>query len=161
MGRESLEEVVGISLKRRGETVSTAESCTGGLIAERLTRVPGSSAYVMEGRVTYANEAKRRLLGVPAGIFGKTGPGAVSRDCAEAMARGLREKAKTDWAVAVTGIAGPDGGSPEKPVGLVFIALAGPKGVRAWEHRFPGPRARVREWSALWALEHLRRALGK
>lgn len=156
-GRETLEEVVGVLLKGRGQTLSLAESCTGGLLTERLTRVPGSSAYVVEARVTYKNEAKVRLLDVPEEVLKEKG--AVSRECALAMAGGVRGKAVTDWALSVTGIAGPDGGTAEKPVGLVFIALAGPSGAEAWEHRFSGDRRQVREWSALWALEHLRRAL--
>ena len=175
-GRETLEEAVGGLLKKQGGTLALAESCTGGGVAERITRVPGSSAWFVEGLVTYANEAKKRLLGVPESVLKKHG--AVSRACALAMADGVRRRARTTWGVSVTGIAGPDGGSAAlsaefrgqtashradipvgKPVGLVFIAAAGPGVRRAWEHRFSGDRARIRERSALWALERLRRSL--
>ncbi len=157
IGRETLEETVGGLLKTRGETLALAESCTGGGLAERITRVPGSSAWFVEGLVTYANEAKKRLLGVPESVLKKHG--AVSRACVLAMADGVRRRARTTWGVAVTGIAGPEGGFAAKPVGLVYIAAAGPGVRRAWEHRFSGDRARIRERSALWALERLRRLL--
>ena len=152
-----MEETVGGLLKTRGETLALAESCTGGGLAERITRVPGSSAWFVEGLVTYANEAKKRLLGVPESVLKKHG--AVSRACVLAMADGVRRRARTTWGVAVTGIAGPEGGFAAKPVGLVYIAAAGPGVRRAWEHRFSGDRARIRERSALWALERLRRLL--
>jgi nicotinamide-nucleotide amidase len=156
-GREALEEAVGKLLKARGQTVSAAESCTGGLLSERLTRTPGSSSYFIESSVTYANAAKVRRLGVPGEVLKEKG--AVSRECALAMAEGLRRKTETDWALSVTGIAGPGGGTAEKPVGLVYIGLAGRGKARAWEHRFAGDRGRIRQFSALWALEHLRRSL--
>jgi nicotinamide-nucleotide amidase len=155
--KDVLEGVVGGLLTARGETVATAESCTGGGLAERLTRTGGSSLYFVEGRVTYHNRSKEALLGVPSSVL--TGEGAVSRRCARAMAEGLRRRAKTTWALSITGIAGPGGGTPLKPVGLVFIGLAGPRGTRVWEHRFSGDRGRIREQSGLWALDHLRRSL--
>ena len=155
--RERPEAAVGRLLSERGETLALAESCTGGGIGERVTRVPGSSAWFVEGRVAYADRAKRRLLGVSARIL--KGKGAVSRECARAMAAGVRRRAGTDWGLAVTGIAGPGGGSPGKPVGLVFIALDGRGARRVWAHRLPGRRARVRSRAILRALGHLRAAL--
>lgn len=121
-GEKALQDAVGQMLIARRETISTAESCTGGLIAKRLTDIPGSSAYLMQGFVTYANDAKIRLLNVPAGLI--EAHGAVSAPVAEAMATNCRKISNTDYALAATGIAGPTGGTPEKPVGLVFIASA-------------------------------------
>lgn len=154
---ETMEEIVGIRLKARDETVSVAESCTGGLIARRLTEVPGSSAYFIEGAVTYSNEAKVRTLNVSPGILEKYG--AVSAECAEAMAKGMRERAVTDHAVSVTGIAGPDGGSEEKPVGTVFIGYAGKKRVKSVKLTLPGDRYLIRWRSSQAALDYLRRQL--
>ena len=156
---ETMEEVVGRLLAQRGETLSVAESCTGGLIARRLTEVPGSSAYFIEGAVTYSNEAKIRALGVPSEII--VSHGAVSAECAEAMASGIRERAKTDHAISVTGIAGPDGGSPEKPVGTVFIAYAGPENSRSIKVALPGDRYLIRWRASQTALDLLRRQLTK
>ncbi|HWW75015.1 MAG TPA: competence/damage-inducible protein A, partial [Pyrinomonadaceae bacterium] len=119
---EKMEEVVGLRLAVGGFTLATAESCTGGLVAHRLTEVPGSSNYFTEGVVTYSNEAKTRLLGVPAELI--EAHGAVSAEVAEAMAVGVKQRAGTDFGLSVTGIAGPGGGSEEKPVGLVYVALA-------------------------------------
>ncbi len=158
-GEETLQECVGRDLRRRKETVSTAESCTGGLVAEKLTRVPGSSDYFMQGSVTYSNRSKRRLLGVRQETLRRHG--AVSAECAREMAAGCRRRAGTDWALALTGVAGPSGGTPQKPVGLVYIALAGKRGVSVTEHRFSGTREDIRERSALTALDRLRRALQK
>lgn len=154
---ESMEEVVGKRLAELGQTVATAESCTGGLVAMRLTEVPGSSAYFMESAVTYSNEAKTRALGVDPKIIEQHG--AVSAECAEAMAAGMREHAATDHAVSVTGIAGPDGGSDEKPVGTVFIGYAGPRGVKSLRLVLPGDRYLVRWRSSQAALDYLRRQL--
>lgn len=117
-----LEALIGDALKRRGWTVCTAESCTGGLIAHRLTNISGSSAYVLGGVVTYSNEAKMKLIGVPEATL--SAHGAVSAATAQAMAEGVRALFNADIALSVTGIAGPGGGSPEKPVGLVYIGLA-------------------------------------
>jgi nicotinamide-nucleotide amidase len=122
---DTLWSVVVRELIARGKTLSTAESCTGGLIAKSITDVPGASACFLEGVVTYANSAKTRLLSVPAELI--AAHGAVSRPVAEAMAVNCRKLAGTDFALSVTGVAGPSGGGPEKPVGLVFIGLADPK----------------------------------
>jgi nicotinamide-nucleotide amidase len=154
---ESLEVVVGALLRERGLGVSTAESCTGGLVAHRLTNIPGSSRYVDRGVVVYSNEAKTDLLGVPAELI--RAHGAVSAPVAEAMARGVCRLGGTACGVAITGIAGPDGGSPEKPVGTVFIGVASPAGVEVRRFLFPGGREAVKWQSAQAALDMLRRAL--
>jgi len=156
---ETMEQVVGKRLTELGETVAVAESCTGGLIGRRLTEVPGSSTYFMEGAITYSNEAKIRTLGVAPEIIETHG--AVSSECAEAMAAGMRGYASTDHAISVTGIAGPDGGSDEKPVGLVFIGYAGPKGVESLRIVLPGDRYLVRWRASQAALDYLRHHLGK
>lgn len=124
---ESLEAVVGVLLASRGLTLSVAESCTGGLLAQRITNVPGSSAYFREGVVTYSNLAKSERLDVAPALLEQHG--AVSADVAEAMAAGIRTRAGTDLGVSITGVAGPSGGTTEKPVGLVFIGLAHARGV--------------------------------
>lgn len=125
-----------------GMTIATAESCTGGLVAAALTDIPGVSQCFSGGVVSYANEAKRRMLGVPDSVLSTVG--AVSAECACAMASGARERFGTDWAVSTTGIAGPGGATPEKPVGLVFIGVAGPSGVTAERMLFTGDRAAIR-----------------
>lgn len=155
---ESMEEVVGKRLIERGETVAVAESCTGGLIGSRFTDLPGSSAYFLEGAITYSNEAKTRALGVDSAIIAEHG--AVSSECAEAMANGMREVAGTDHAISVTGIAGPDGGSDEKPVGTVFIGYSGPSGTKSVKIVLPGDRYLIRWRSSQAALDYLRRQLG-
>lgn len=152
---ETMEQIVGGLLDRRGETVSVAESCTGGLIARRLTEVPGSSDYFTEGAVTYSNEAKTRTLGVPPSLIDEHG--AVSAECAEAMAKGMREYAGTDHAIAVTGIAGPGGGTDEKPVGTVFIGYSGAKGTKSVGLKLPGDRYLIRWRTSQAALDYLRR----
>ncbi|MBK9216466.1 MAG: competence/damage-inducible protein A [Chloracidobacterium sp.] len=154
---ESMEAVVGRLLIERSETLSVAESCTGGLIGWRITEVPGSSAYFIEGAITYSNEAKTRTLGVSPEILEKHG--AVSSECAEAMAAGMRERAGTTHAVSVTGIAGPDGGSDEKPVGTVFFGYAGPDGTKSIKLVLPGDRYLIRWRSSQAALDYLRRQL--
>jgi nicotinamide-nucleotide amidase len=154
---ETMEEVVGLRLAVAGFTLSVAESCTGGLISQRLTEVPGSSVYFMEGVVTYSNDAKTRSLGVDAELIETHG--AVSAEVAEAMAEGVRRRADTDFGIAVTGIAGPGGGSPEKPVGLVYIALSDDAHT---EHRkliLPGDRHLIRWRASQAALDLLRRRL--
>lgn len=138
-------------LRGSGLTVAVAESCSGGLIAKRLTDLPGSSSYFLFGAVTYSNDAKQTVLGVPAALLETHG--AVSSPVAAAMAEGVRKVAGSSIAVATTGIAGPDGGTPEKPVGTVFIALAGPDGCDVCRHRFDGDREAVRTATADAALE--------
>ena len=156
---ESMEEVVGNRLRDLGQTIAIAESCTGGLIGSRLTDIPGSSAYFLEGVIAYSNEAKIRTLGVDPAIIESYG--AVSTECAEAMATGIRERASTDHAISVTGIAGPDGGSDEKPVGTVFIGYAGPRGVKSLGIVLPGDRYLIRWRASQAALDYLRRQLSK
>lgn len=155
---ERLEHAVGRLLEGRGERVALAESLTGGLIAERLTRVSGSSAWFDLGLVTYANEAKTDLASVSPESL-RAG-GAVSEAVAREMAAGARRRARNAWGLSCTGIAGPGGGSREKPVGLVWIAVSGPSGFsRAERHRFPDDRALVRRLTATLALDLLRRSL--
>jgi nicotinamide-nucleotide amidase len=154
---ETMEQVIAKLLTGRGETVSTAESCTGGLIARRLTELPGSSTYFMEGAVTYSNDAKVRTLNVKRETLDKFG--AVSSETAEEMARGMRERAKTDYAISVTGIAGPDGGSEGKPVGTVWFGLADRDGVKTIKVVFPGDRYLIRWRSSQAGLDMLRRRL--
>ena len=154
---ETMEEVVGEMLASRGKTLSVAESCTGGLIAMRLTEIAGSSRYFMEGVVSYSNDAKVRTLNVPAEILEKHG--AVSAETAEAMARGMRDRAKTDYAISVTGIAGPDGGTDEKPVGTVFIGFADDGACRSMKFTFPGDRYLIRWRASQAALDLLRRQM--
>jgi competence/damage-inducible protein CinA-like protein len=154
---ESLEQVVGLLLIKQKMTLAVAESCTGGLISHRLTNVPGSSAYFLEGAVAYSNAAKVDLLAVPPGLIESYG--AVSFFVARAMASGVRRRARADLGLAVTGIAGPDGGTPEKPVGLVFIALSWPGGVEVQKNLFPGKREQVKRQSAQRALDMVRRHL--
>jgi nicotinamide-nucleotide amidase len=156
-GRETLAENVVSLFVAAGRTLSLAESCTGGLIAKLLTDVPGASAFFERGAVTYANSAKQEWLGVSDSILQEQG--AVSEDCALAMARGMRDAAGTDLALAVTGIAGPGGGTEEKPVGTVYLALATPEGVTARRFRFSGTRERVRLMAAHAGLDWLRRHL--
>jgi nicotinamide-nucleotide amidase len=154
---EKMEEVVGRRLAITGFTLAVAESCTGGLIAQRLTSVPGSSTYFTEGLVTYSNESKTRLLGVDKKLI--KDHGAVSKEVARDMARGVRHRAKTDFGLAVTGIAGPDGGSEEKPVGLVYIALADDAHTEHKRLKIPGDRELVRWRASQAALDMLRRRL--
>jgi nicotinamide-nucleotide amidase len=156
---EDMETVVGRLLKDRGATLACAESCTGGLLSGRITSIPGSSAYFKEGFVTYANEAKIRALGVPGDLIADRG--AVSAEVAGAMADGARRKAGADFALAVTGIAGPDGGTADKPVGLVFTALAWEGGLETHRNVFIGRRDQIRFQAALRALDVLRRRLSR
>src|ERR687886_186421 len=154
---ETMEEVVGLRLAVSGFTVATAESCTGGLISQRLTSVSGSSNYFMEGVVTYSNEAKTRLLGVPAELIAARG--AVSAEVAEAMAEGVKRRAATDFGLAVTGVAGPGGGTPEKPVGLVYISLSDDAHTEHRRVMLPGDRHLIRWRASQAALDLLRRRL--
>ncbi|HXJ93337.1 MAG TPA: competence/damage-inducible protein A [Terriglobia bacterium] len=152
---ESLEEVVGMYLVMRQRTVAVAESCTGGLLSERLTRVPGSSSFFLGGVVCYSNDLKTRLVGVPAELIATDG--AVSKPVAQALAEGIRRRTGSSLGVGITGIAGPGGGTPEKPVGLVFVALADDHSTEVRQFRFPGERERVRTWTSVAALEMIRR----
>jgi nicotinamide-nucleotide amidase len=154
---EELEEVTARLLFQSGSTLATAESCTGGLLGHRLTNVPGSSAYFLEGRQVYSNASKIRALGVPEELL--KSHGAVSRETAECMASRIREMAGADYGLAVTGIAGPGGGTPEKPVGLVYTSLAWAGGVRVEINRFFGGRPVVKRLSSQKALDMLRRHL--
>jgi nicotinamide-nucleotide amidase len=152
---ERLEAVVGRLLVDRGLTLALAESCTGGLVGHRLTDVAGSSRYFERGFVVYSNAAKQALLGVPESTIRRHG--AVSAECAEAMARGARAQAGTDLGLSVTGIAGPDGGSAAKPVGTVFIGVADARTARVERHRFDRDREGNKALSAVRALDLLRR----
>jgi PncC family amidohydrolase len=150
---ESLEERVFALLQKSGNTLSVAESCTGGMIGALLTNVAGVSRVFVGGVVAYNNGVKAAVLGVPLEVL--ESKGAVSPECVVAMAEGVRRALKTTCAISVSGIAGPDGGTPQKPVGLVFIGVATPQRVTSFEHRFSGGRAAVRQQAALSALQHL------
>ena len=154
---EKMEEVVGLKLTIGGYTLSVAESCTGGLIAQRLTDVPGSSKYFIEGVVAYLNDAKTRTLGVEPVLLLEHG--AVSAPVAEAMAEGIRKRARTDFGLSITGIAGPGGGTEEKPVGTVFIAIASEAGTEHRKLKLPGDRQLIRWRASQAALDLLRRRL--
>ena len=154
---ESLEEMVGMRLLMKEKTVAVAESCTGGLLSERLTRTPGSSNFFLGGAVCYSNELKTKMAGVPQTLIEENG--AVSKPVAQALAEGIRKHAGASLGVGITGIAGPSGGTPEKPVGLVYIALADEQGTELREFRFPGNRDRIRQWASQAALEMIRRRL--
>lgn len=154
---EGLEYEVGRLLRATGWTIAVAESCTGGLIGHRLTAVPGSSDYFVGGIVAYSNEVKRRWLGVPEETLRRVG--AVSEETARAMAQGVRERLQTDLGLACTGIAGPGGGTPEKPVGLVYVALAAPDEGRGERHRWRGSREDIKYRASQAALDLLRRYL--
>ncbi len=155
-GRD-LPAVVGALLLDRGLTLAMAESCTGGLLSSRLTGVAGASGFLDRSFVTYSNRAKIDALGVDPVVIDRVG--AVSAEVAAAMASGARRSAGADVGIGITGIAGPDGGTADKPVGLVFIALDGQAGTRVHRARFPGGRERVRFQATQVALEMLRRGL--
>ena len=154
---ESLEEVVGRILLKSGKSVATAESCTGGLLGKMLTDVPGSSDYYQGGVVCYSNRLKINFVGVDRTSLQRFG--AVSEEVARQMAFGIRESTGADFGLSVTGIAGPDGGTPEKPVGLVFIGLADDQDVQVRQERFPGSREAIRMRASRYALDWLRRKL--
>jgi nicotinamide-nucleotide amidase len=154
---DSLEQIVGYYLQMRNATLAVAESCTGGLVAERITSVSGSSRYFLGGAVVYSNQLKTLLAGVPPALIEQHG--AVSAEVATAMAQGIRQRCGATLGVAITGIAGPGGGSEEKPVGLVFHAVANEGGVEVVERRFPGDRQRIRWYSSQVALDMVRRKL--
>jgi nicotinamide-nucleotide amidase len=153
----SLEEAVLAELESSGLKLAVAESCTGGLLSARLTEVPGASAVFLGGVVSYANQAKEALVGVPHELLVEHG--AVSEPTARAMADGARRSFGSDWGIGVTGIAGPTGGTADKPVGLVHWAVAGPSGTVAAHRVFAGDRPTVRRWSVHLALDLLRRRL--
>jgi nicotinamide-nucleotide amidase len=154
---ESLEQIVGYWLQMRTATVAVAESCTGGLLAERITSVGGSSRYFIGGAVVYSNALKTDFAGVPADMIERHG--AVSREVAAALAEGIRYRCETTLGVGITGVAGPAGGSVEKPVGLVFHALASATGTEVIERQFPGDRKRIRWFASTLALDMLRKKL--
>ena len=155
----TLERAVGAALVKRGEMVATAESCTGGMISARITAVPGSSAWFAGGVVSYSNAVKESALGVPAGLIARHG--AVSAEVADAMARGAMGRVGAAWAIAVTGLAGPGGGTPEKPVGLVYVAIGGPDGVAVRELHLNGDRAQIRMQASTRAMQLLQAALAE
>jgi nicotinamide-nucleotide amidase len=153
---ETLEEVVGRVLKENRSTIAVAESCTGGMLAERLTTLPGSSSYFRGGVVCYSNDLKTSLAGVPPELI--ESKGAVSPEAALALAEGIRKRAGATLGIGITGIAGPGGGTPEKPVGLVHLGLADERGPREWAFRFPGgDRDRIRQQATQAALDAVRR----
>jgi len=152
-----VEQVVGEMLAAAGHTLATAESCTGGMIGARLTGVAGASQWYLGGVVSYDDAVKQAMLGVPGTLL--AAHGAVSPECAEAMATGVQGALGSTWALSVTGIAGPGGGTPAKPVGLVYVGLTGPGGVRNRELHLHGDRERVRQRASTIALHMLREAL--
>jgi nicotinamide-nucleotide amidase len=154
---ESLEQIVGYYLQMRGATLASAESCTGGLFAERVTSVGGSSRYFLGGAVVYSNELKTAFADVPAGVIAEHG--AVSKPVAAALAEGIRKRCGATLGIGITGVAGPTGGSPEKPVGLVFHALASENGTEVVERNFFGDRKRIRWFASQQALDMVRRKL--
>lgn len=156
-GDESLERVVGYMLSMRGATLAVAESCTGGGLGRRITRVPGSSDYFKGGVIAYSDELKKKLLKVRAGTLRTHG--AVSEPVAIEMAAGVRATCRSDFGLSITGVAGPGGGTEEKPAGTVYVAMSGPGAEKARLHRFPGSRGSVRSAAAQAALDLLRRAL--
>lgn len=151
-GDDTLAGVVLREMRQRGQTLAVVESCTGGMLAEEITAVPGSSACVLGGWITYSNEMKRSQVGVPSDLFATGGPGAVSLQVARAMACGGRERSGASIAIAITGIAGPDGGTPAKPVGTVWISLAYEHGSDTRRFAMVGDRAGIRSWSSTAAL---------
>ncbi len=152
-----LEAVVGRLLRAKGETVSVAESATGGLVAHRITSVPGSSDYFLGGFLVYTDTMKSALLGVPAELLHEHT--AVSEPVAKAMARGARERTGSTWSISVTGVAGPTGGTEANPAGTMIVGIAGPEGAHAQRYQFLGNRERTRTWAAQAALDQLRRRL--
>jgi len=154
---ELLEQIVGYWLQMRNATLAVAESCTGGLLAERITSVSGSSRYFLGGAVVYSNNLKTELAGVPADMIERHG--AVSREVAAALAEGIRYRCEATLGVGITGVAGPTGGTPEKPVGLVFHALASASGTEVVHRNFAGDRKRIRRFASTMALDMVRRKL--
>ncbi|MBT9131704.1 nicotinamide-nucleotide amidohydrolase family protein [candidate division NPL-UPA2 bacterium Unc8] len=157
VGRESLERIVAGLLTSKNKTIAVAESCTGGIVSSKLTDVPGSSCYFREGIIAYSNEAKIRLLGVPPEMIKRFG--AVSSQVAELMADGVRKSSSADIGIAITGIAGPEGGTTEKPVGLVYLGLADGNRVICEEYHFTGERSAIKLRASEAALKLVRRTL--
>ncbi len=154
---ESLEQIVGYWLQMRNATLAVAESCTGGLLAERITSIGGSSRYFLGGAIVYSNNLKTELAGVPAEMIDRHG--AVSREVAAALAEGIRYRCESTLGVGITGVAGPAGGTPEKPVGLVFHAVASDTGTEVVQRNFPGDRKRIRRFASTMALDMVRKKL--
>jgi nicotinamide-nucleotide amidase len=154
---QSLEQIVGYWLQMRNATLAVAESCTGGLLAERITSIAGSSRYFLGGAVVYSNAMKTELAGVPADMVERHG--AVSREVAAALAEGIRYRCESTLGVGITGVAGPGGGSAEKPVGLVFHAVASDLGTEVIQRNYPGDRKRIRRFASTMALDMVRRKL--
>jgi nicotinamide-nucleotide amidase len=154
---ESLEQIVGYWLQMRTATIAVAESCTGGMLAERITSISGSSRYFLGGAVVYSNALKTELAGVPAEMIQRHG--AVSREVAAALAEGIRYRCESTLGVGITGVAGPNGGTPEKPVGLVFHAVASSTGTEVVQRNFPGDRKRIRRFASTMALDMVRKKL--
>jgi len=154
---ESLEQIVSYWLQMRNATVAVAESCTGGLLAERITSISGSSRYFLGGAVVYSNQLKTEFAGVPEEMIHRHG--AVSREVAAALAEGIRYRCESTFGVGITGVAGPTGGTSEKPVGLVFHAVASDSGTEIVQRIFPGDRKRIRRFASTMALDMLRKKL--
>jgi nicotinamide-nucleotide amidase len=154
---ETLEQIVLYYLEMRAATLSVAESCTGGLVAERLTSISGASRSFMGGAVVYSNELKSEFAGVPPSLLERHG--AVSREVAASLSEGIRERCDTTYGLGVTGIAGPGGGSEEKPVGLVYIGVSDGKSTEVVEKKFTGDRSRIRSYASQQALDLVRRRL--
>ena len=154
---DTLQEAVGRLLSAHGKTLSTAESCTGGTISQLITSIPGSSEYFLGGVTSYANSVKIGVLGVPADIIEEHG--AVSSECVAAMAEGVRKLTGSDYSVATSGIAGPGGGTPEKPVGTVWVGVSSQKGTETYKVQYKGDRKRNIERSAAYALNSIRKKI--
>lgn len=154
---ESLEQIVSYWLQMRNATLAIAESCTGGLLAERITSISGSSRYFLGGAIVYSNQLKTELAGVPADMINRHG--AVSREVAAALAEGIRYRCEATMGVGITGVAGPTGGTTEKPVGLVYHAVASDTGTEVVERKYPGDRKRIRRFASTMALDMVRRKL--
>ncbi len=154
---ETLEEIVGLFLQMRGATLAVAESCTGGMLGQRISSVSGSSRHFLGGAIVYANDMKNLFANVPPMLI--EAHGAVSREVAQAMADGIRDECRASIGVGITGIAGPTGGTPEKPVGLVYVAVSDGKKTEVVERQFPGDRERIRVYATQQALDLVRRFL--
>jgi nicotinamide-nucleotide amidase len=154
---ETLEEIVGLFLQMRGATLAVAESCTGGMLGQRISSVSGSSRHFLGGAIVYANDMKNLFANVPPMLI--QAHGAVSREVAQAMSDGIRDECRASIGVGITGIAGPNGGTPEKPVGLVYVAVSDGKKTEVVERQFPGDRERIRIYATQQALDLVRRFL--